>query len=105
MILNGLGYVNKQLYLTPFFFKDKPLQRLFGRDVEALWFNDDTLGRTPDKLFDYGVSELYEKIAKKALEVLTSAQKALQPPHYRNPTLNLGTTNTTAKSQEILNNF
>ncbi len=34
MILNGLGYVNKQLYLTPLFFKDKPLKMLFGRDVE-----------------------------------------------------------------------
>ena len=30
MILNGLGYVNKQLHLTPLFFKDKPLKRLFG---------------------------------------------------------------------------
>ncbi|AEA33036.1 transposase IS4 family protein [Hippea maritima DSM 10411] len=36
MILNGLGYVNKQLYLTPLFFKDKPLKRLFGRDVSFL---------------------------------------------------------------------
>jgi len=70
MILNGLGYTNKQLYLTPLFFKDKPLKQLFGRDVEASWFNDDTLGRTLDRLFDYGVSELYEKIAKKALQVL-----------------------------------
>ena len=70
MILNGLVYVNKQLYLTPLFFKDKPLHRLFGRDVDASWFNDDTLGRTLDKLFEYGVSELYEKIAKKALDVL-----------------------------------
>jgi len=25
MILNGLGYVNKQLYLVPKFFSDKPL--------------------------------------------------------------------------------
>jgi len=70
MILNGLGYANKQLYLTPLFFKDKPLKRLFGRDVDASWFNDDTLGRTLDKLFEQGVSELYEKIAKKSLEVL-----------------------------------
>ncbi len=70
MILNGLGYANKQLYLTPQFFKDKPLKKLFGREIEASWLNDDTLGRTLDKLFDYGVSELYETIAKKALEVL-----------------------------------
>ena len=77
MILNGLGYVNKQLYLTPLFFKDKPLKRLFGKDMDALWFNDDTLGRTLDKLFDYGVSELYEKIAQKALEVLGLAPSTI----------------------------
>ncbi len=70
MILNGLGYVNKQLYLTPLFFKDKPLKRLFGSDVDFSWFNDDALGRTLDKLFEYGVSELYEKIASRALKIL-----------------------------------
>ena len=70
MIINGLGYVNKQLYLTPLFFKDKPLKRLFGRDVKASWFNDDAIGRTLDKIFEYGVSELYEKIAKEALKIL-----------------------------------
>ena len=59
MILNGLGYVNKQLYLTPLFFKDKPLKRLFGRDIEASWINDDAIGRTLDKIFEYGISELY----------------------------------------------
>ena len=70
MILNGLGYVNKQLYLTPLFFKDKPLKRLFGRDVDFSWFNDDALGRTLDKFFEYGVSELYEKIASRAVKIL-----------------------------------
>jgi len=70
MILNGLGYANKQLYLTSLFFKDKPLKKLFGRNIKASWFNDDTLGRTLDKLFEYGVSELYEKIAKRAIDIL-----------------------------------
>ena len=70
MILNGLGYVNKQLYLTPQFFKDKPLKKLFGREIEVSWLNDDTLGRTLDRLFEYGVTPLYEAIAKKALDVL-----------------------------------
>jgi len=70
MILNGLGYTNKRLYLTPIFFKDKPLKKLFGREIEASWLNDDTLGRSLDKLFEYGVSELYFKIVQKALDVL-----------------------------------
>jgi len=35
MVLNGLGYVNKQLYLTPHFFKEKPMKTLFGKEVSA----------------------------------------------------------------------
>jgi transposase len=30
MVLNGLGFVNQQLYLVPRFFQDKPLSRLLG---------------------------------------------------------------------------
>jgi len=70
MILNGLGYTNKQLYLTPMFFKDKPLNRLFHRSVEAEWINDDALGRTLDAMYAYGVSQLYTKIAAKAIHKL-----------------------------------
>jgi len=71
MILNGLGYANKQLYLTPRFFEKKALKQLFQSDIlEAKHFNKETLGRTLDKIFEYGVSELYEKIAYRALEVL-----------------------------------
>jgi transposase len=31
MILNGLGFVNKRLYLIPHFFRDKPIALLLGR--------------------------------------------------------------------------
>lgn len=34
MLINGLGYVNKQPYQTPNFFEDKPLKRLFGKELE-----------------------------------------------------------------------
>ena len=71
MILNGLGYVNKQLYLTPRFFKDKPLETLFGTPrICAEQINDDALGRTLDTIYDYGVSELYEKVSHKAVTLL-----------------------------------
>ena len=71
MILNGLGYVNKQLYLTPRFFKDKPLETLFGTPIIcAEQINDDALGRTLDTIYDYGVSELYEKVSHKAVTLL-----------------------------------
>ncbi|MBP9077453.1 MAG: DUF4277 domain-containing protein [Haliscomenobacter sp.] len=35
MILNGLGFVNKRLYLIPQFLEDKPVEVLQGEGVEA----------------------------------------------------------------------
>jgi transposase len=45
MILNGLGFVNRALYLTTLFFRDKPVDRLIGEGIEAEHLNDDVLGR------------------------------------------------------------
>jgi len=78
MIINALGYANKQLYLTPRFFEKKALKQLFNLDtIEAKHFNKDTLGRTLDKLFEYGVNELYEKIAKRAIDILGLTPKTI----------------------------
>ena len=59
MVLNGLGFANRALYLTPLFFQDKPVERLIGEGIEAGQLNDDMLGRALDALYDYGPSELY----------------------------------------------
>ncbi|HYQ92231.1 MAG TPA: DUF4277 domain-containing protein, partial [Candidatus Competibacteraceae bacterium] len=40
MILNGLGFVNRALYLTPHFFEGKPLDRLLGPGIQAAHLND-----------------------------------------------------------------
>jgi len=53
MILNVLGYVNRALYLMPHFFKDKPVERLLGENIEAGHLNDDTLGRALDVIYAY----------------------------------------------------
>jgi transposase len=63
MVLNGLGFVNQQLYLVPHFFQNKPLSRLIAPAIEASHLNDDTLGRALDTLYAYGVTELYSLIA------------------------------------------
>lgn len=63
MILNGLGFVNRALYLMPQFFKDKPVKRLLGPGITAEQLNDDTLGRALDELYDYGVERLYPQLA------------------------------------------
>jgi transposase len=66
MVLNGLGFVNQQLYLVPHFFHNKPLPRLIAPGIEASHLNDDTLGRALDTLYDYGVTALYSLIAATA---------------------------------------
>src|SRR3989454_2735636 len=67
MVLNGLGFVNQQLYLVPRFFQDKPTSRLLAPCLmEAKHLNDDALGRALDTLDDYGVTALYSLIAATA---------------------------------------
>jgi transposase len=70
MVLNGLGFVNQQLYLVPMFFQNKPTQRLIAPGVDAQHLHDDTLGRALDTLYDYGVTELYSLIAATAAQRL-----------------------------------
>jgi transposase len=71
MVLNGLGFVNQQLYLVPRFFQDKPLSRLLAPLLsEAKHLHDDTLGRALDTLYDCDVTALYSLIAATAAERL-----------------------------------
>jgi transposase len=76
MVLNGLGFVNQQLYLVPLFFQHKPTQRLIAPGIEAQHLHDDTLGRALDMLYDYGVTELYSLIA------VTAAQRLGLTPRF-----------------------
>ena len=70
MVLNGLGFVNHQLYLVPHFFRNKPTSRLIAPAIKASHLNDDTLGRALDTLHATGVTELYSLIATTAAKRL-----------------------------------
>ncbi len=70
MILNGLGFVNRALYLMPHFFKDKPVERLLGEGIEAEHLNDDALGRALDAIYAYGPEALYGQLAAQAVKRL-----------------------------------
>jgi len=54
MIINGLGFSNRPLYLTPQFFENKPMALLFREGVEAEHFNRSKLGRSLEALYGYG---------------------------------------------------
>jgi transposase len=63
MILNGLGFANRPLSLSPQFFANKPLDLLFRPNVTAEMFNRFKLGRTLDEVTTYGSDLLFSEIA------------------------------------------
>jgi transposase len=63
MILNGLGFANRPLSLTPQFFASKPLDLLFHEGLEAEHFNRFKLGRTLDEAYTYGCDALFQELA------------------------------------------
>jgi transposase len=63
MILNGLGFANRPLSLTPQFFANKPLDLLFRQGIDAEMFNRFKLGRTLDAAYAYGCDLLFEELA------------------------------------------
>src|SRR5438094_2621288 len=63
MILNGLGFANRPLSLTPQFFASKPLDLLFREGIRAEMFNRFKLGRTLDEVYTYGCDLLFQELA------------------------------------------
>ncbi len=66
MILNGLGFSNRRLYLVPQFFANKPIEHLLGAGIEAADLNDDCLDRTLDWLYAQDPTQLFAGIATQA---------------------------------------
>ena len=69
MILNGLGFSNRRLYLVPQYFANKPVEHLLGRGITADMLNDDCLGRTLDWLYAHDPTKLFAGIAHRARQV------------------------------------
>ena len=59
IIINGLGFLSRPLYLFPQFFEDKATEHLLGKGILPKHLNDDKIGRVMDKCYEYGISELF----------------------------------------------
>ncbi|MEG3936509.1 IS1634 family transposase, partial [Microcoleus sp. T3_B1] len=66
MILNGLGFVSRPLYMFPQFFETIACEHLIGAGVKPKYLNDDKLGRVMDKLFIKGLDTTFLTITLKA---------------------------------------
>ena len=69
MVLNALGFSSRALYLMPDYLRNKPIDVLISPDMSADDFNDDTLGRSLDDLYEKGVTEIFAQVASQALQV------------------------------------
>ncbi len=63
MIINGLGFTNRRLYLVPQFFQNKPVEKLIGPGLAASDFHDDTLGRSLDDITSHDATKLFATVA------------------------------------------
>lgn len=63
LIINGLGFTQRTIYMVSSFFEGKPVEKLLGEGITSNQLNESAIGRSLDALYDYGVTALYSKIA------------------------------------------
>jgi transposase len=63
MIINGLGFSDRPISLTPQFFQGKALDILIREGITPDMLNRFKLGRSLDKVFSYGCDLLFSEIA------------------------------------------
>jgi transposase len=66
MIMNGLGFSDRPLSLTPQFFETKALETLFRPGVSADYFNRHKLGKVLDTAHDYGCEQLFYELSSQS---------------------------------------
>ena len=86
MILNGLGFVSKPLYMFPKYFESIPCEHLIGSGVKAEYLNDDKLGRVMDKLFIKGLDSIFLSIS---LNVIKKFKISLSTSHLDSSSIHL----------------
>jgi transposase len=75
ILINGLGFVSRPLYLFSQFFDDKAIEILLGEDVKTDYINDDKIGRVMDKLYKSGLNNLFTEIVLSVIKKFNLATK------------------------------
>jgi len=67
IILNGLGFISKPLYLFPQFFADKATEHLIGKGIFLEHLNEYKIGRVMDLIYAKGLTNIFLLIALNAV--------------------------------------
>jgi transposase len=63
LVLNGLGFSQRTLYMVSSFFEQYDTEFLLGTGIEASQLNDSVLGRFLDTIHEYGCTKLYGQLS------------------------------------------
>ena len=66
MVINGLGFTSRPLYLEAQFFGSRPVNRFLKKECSES-VNDDRLGRALDQIFAFGCDRLFSALATQAV--------------------------------------
>ena len=86
ILINGLGFVSRPLYLFSQFFQDKAIERLLGEGVKPDYLNDDKIGRVMDELYKYGLNDIFIEVV---LEVIKKFKIELKYSHLDSTSFHL----------------
>jgi transposase len=75
LILNGLGFTQRTLYMVSSFFEDKPVELLLGTGICSSQLNDTSLGRCLDALHAQGCTQLYSNLVPQICDRLGLSPK------------------------------
>ena len=62
LVLNGLGFVERRLYMVSDFFSSKPIDVLLGEGIKSNQLNDSVLDRALDDIYEYGTTKLFSNL-------------------------------------------
>ena len=63
MVMNGLGFSQRTLYMASSYFEHLPTELLLGAGIDSSHLNDSVLGRILDDVYAYGCTKLYSELA------------------------------------------
>ncbi|WP_430639901.1 IS1634-like element ISCwa1 family transposase [Crocosphaera watsonii WH 8501] len=86
ILINGLGFVSRPLYLFSQFFQDKAIEKLLGERIQPDYLNDDKIGRVMDELYKYGLNDIFIEVV---LEVIKKFKIDLKYSHLDSTSFHL----------------
>ncbi|EAM53157.1 IS1634-like element ISCwa1 family transposase [Crocosphaera watsonii] len=86
ILINGLGFVSRPLYLFSQFFQDKAIEKLLGERIKPDYLNDDKIGRVMDELYKYGLNDIFIEVV---LEVIKKIEIDLKYSHLDSTSFHL----------------